>query len=149
MSLSCSKTVRMVPPHHEPGLRFLMPVVYGGGAQRNIGAPLDTSRMGGRRRHAACAARLAWAPAEPAPRSTRSAPLTADASHLNARNTLYIRDIQPARDLIDSMARQMKDERESVRRSSKPKARVNRCRRAREAEPCAGTWRSGQCWRCC
>ncbi|SOO18298.1 hypothetical protein XFF6992_220199 [Xanthomonas citri pv. fuscans] len=105
--------------------------------------------MGGRRRHAACAARLAWAPAEPAPRSTRSAPLTADASHLNARNTLYIRDIQPPRDLIDSMARQMKAERESVRRSSKPKARVNRCRRAREAEPCAGTWRSGQCWRCC
>lgn len=52
------------------------------------------------------------APAKPAPRSIRSAPLTANASHLNAHNTLYIRDIQLPRDLIDSMARQMKAERE-------------------------------------
>ncbi len=33
--------------------------------------------------------RLALAPATPAPRSTRSAPLTANASHLNGHNTLY------------------------------------------------------------
>ncbi|AZU19015.1 hypothetical protein NY98_02910 [Xanthomonas citri pv. fuscans] len=34
------------------------------------------------------AARLALAPAKPAPRSTRAAPLVANASHLNVHHTL-------------------------------------------------------------
>ncbi|SON79008.1 hypothetical protein XAP6164_820004 [Xanthomonas phaseoli pv. phaseoli] len=38
--------------------------------------------------HGAGAARLALTPAKPAPRSTRSAPLTANASHLNVHSTL-------------------------------------------------------------
>ncbi|RWU17461.1 hypothetical protein XANMN_09445 [Xanthomonas phaseoli pv. manihotis str. CIO151] len=37
---------------------------------------------------AAGGGRLALAPAKPAPRSTRSAPLTANASHLNVHSTL-------------------------------------------------------------
>ncbi|KAB7766481.1 hypothetical protein CKY51_13090 [Xanthomonas maliensis] len=40
------------------------------------------------RRDKACAARLALALAKPAPPSTRSAPLTANASHLNVHHTL-------------------------------------------------------------
>ncbi|AAM35684.1 Hypothetical Protein XCAW_03786 [Xanthomonas citri subsp. citri Aw12879] len=61
----------------------------GQGAQRGLGAPQGTSRRVGRQRHGARATRLALAPATPAPRSTRSAPLTANASHLNGHNTLY------------------------------------------------------------
>ncbi|PPU68873.1 hypothetical protein XpiCFBP4643_07715 [Xanthomonas pisi] len=57
-------------------------------AQRGIGAPQGASRRVGRQRHGASAARLALAPAKPAPRSTRSAPLTANASHLKVHNTL-------------------------------------------------------------
>ncbi|APO89151.1 hypothetical protein BJD11_02955 [Xanthomonas euvesicatoria] len=58
------------------------------GAQSGIGAPQDASRRVGRQRHGAGAARLALAPAKPAPRSTRSAPLAANASHLNVHTTL-------------------------------------------------------------
>uniref|UniRef100_A0AB33FAV3 Uncharacterized protein n=1 Tax=Xanthomonas citri pv. phaseoli var. fuscans TaxID=473423 RepID=A0AB33FAV3_XANCI len=53
-----------------------------------LGASQGASRRVGRQRHGARAARLALAPAKPAPRSTRSAPLTAHASHLNVHNTL-------------------------------------------------------------
>ncbi|PPU69260.1 hypothetical protein XpiCFBP4643_06995 [Xanthomonas pisi] len=60
----------------------------GQGAQRGIGAPQGASRRVGRQRHGAGAARLALAPAKPAPRSTRSAPLTANASHLKVHDTL-------------------------------------------------------------
>ncbi|ARR13105.1 hypothetical protein B7L66_13420 [Xanthomonas citri pv. citri] len=60
----------------------------GQGAQRGLGAPQGTSRRVGRQRHGAGAARLALAPATPAPRSTRSAPPAPNASHLNVHNTL-------------------------------------------------------------
>ncbi|PPU68708.1 hypothetical protein XpiCFBP4643_09440 [Xanthomonas pisi] len=60
----------------------------GQGAQRGIGAPQGASLRVGRQRHGAGAARFALAPAKPAPRSTRSAPLTANASHLKVHNTL-------------------------------------------------------------
>ncbi|PPT35405.1 hypothetical protein XabCFBP2524_12580 [Xanthomonas axonopodis pv. begoniae] len=69
--------------------RALQPrLAPGRGAQRGIGAPQDASRRVGRQRHGAGAARLALAPAKPAPRNTRSAPLTANASHRNVHNTL-------------------------------------------------------------
>ncbi|KAB7770177.1 hypothetical protein CKY51_05380 [Xanthomonas maliensis] len=58
------------------------------GAQRGLGAPQGASRRGGRPRHGACAAPLALAPAEPAPPSPRSAPLTAYASHRNVHHAL-------------------------------------------------------------
>ncbi|CCF68038.1 putative uncharacterized protein [Xanthomonas citri pv. mangiferaeindicae LMG 941] len=45
-------------------------------------------RRAGRQRHGAGVARLALAPAKPAPRSTRAAPLAANASHLNVHHTL-------------------------------------------------------------
>ncbi|PWH27746.1 hypothetical protein CEX93_09195 [Xanthomonas euvesicatoria] len=60
----------------------------GQGAQRGLGAPQGASPRIGRQRHGAGAARLALAPAKPALRSVRSAPLTANASHLNVHNTL-------------------------------------------------------------
>ncbi|AVQ08660.1 hypothetical protein C9397_14225 [Xanthomonas vasicola pv. vasculorum] len=47
----------------------------GQSAQRSIGAPQGTSRRVGRQRHGA-------------PRSTRSAPLAINASHLKIHNTL-------------------------------------------------------------
>ncbi|KAB7765803.1 hypothetical protein CKY51_14505 [Xanthomonas maliensis] len=42
------------------------------------------------RRDKACAARLALAPAKPAPPSTRSAPLTVNASHRRASHALGV-----------------------------------------------------------
>ncbi|KAB7771035.1 hypothetical protein CKY51_03460 [Xanthomonas maliensis] len=59
----------------------------GQGAQRGLGAPQDASCWVGRQRHGAGVAPLAVAPATPAPRSTRPAPLTVNASHLDVRNT--------------------------------------------------------------
>ncbi|OOW58925.1 membrane protease [Xanthomonas campestris pv. leeana] len=75
------------------------------------------------------------APAKPAPSSTRLAPLTDNASHLNAHNTLYIRDVQPPRDLIDSMAGQMKAERRACAdpRSRRLASIGNLARRWRDA----------------
>ncbi|QCZ72975.1 hypothetical protein CAI18_22000 [Xanthomonas citri pv. punicae] len=49
---------------------------------------VSASRRVGRQRHGAGAAQLALAPAKPALRGTRSAPLTANASHLNVHNML-------------------------------------------------------------
>ncbi|KAB7767910.1 hypothetical protein CKY51_10860 [Xanthomonas maliensis] len=60
----------------------------GQGAQRGLGAPQGASRRVGRQRHAARTARFALVSAKPAPPSTRSAPLTANASHLNVHHTL-------------------------------------------------------------
>ncbi|APR12648.1 hypothetical protein BI312_14945 [Xanthomonas citri pv. citri] len=60
----------------------------GQGAQRGLGAPQGASRRVGGQRRRVRAARLGLAPAKPAPRSIRSAPLTANASHLNVHNTL-------------------------------------------------------------
>ncbi|AYO95377.1 hypothetical protein Xcom_10390 [Xanthomonas axonopodis pv. commiphoreae] len=60
----------------------------GQGAQRGIGASEGASRRVGRQRHGARAARLALAPAKPAPLRICSVPLAANASLLNVHNTL-------------------------------------------------------------
>lgn len=78
-----------------PGLRFLMPVVYGGGACA-LPRLVAWARRATQYRRA-----TGHFPDGGRRRTLRGA----DASHLNARNTLYIRNIQPPRDLIDSMAR--------------------------------------------
>ncbi|MGY4890649.1 UNVERIFIED_CONTAM: hypothetical protein EX528_09780 [Xanthomonas axonopodis] len=60
----------------------------GQGAQRGIGASEGASRRVGRQRHGARAARLALAPAKPAPLRICSVPLAADAPHPNVHNAL-------------------------------------------------------------
>lgn len=49
---------------------------------------VSAPRRIGRQRHGVRVAELALAPAKPAPRSTRSASLAANASHPNVHNTL-------------------------------------------------------------
>ncbi|SOO17475.1 conserved hypothetical protein [Xanthomonas citri pv. fuscans] len=69
--------------------RALRPGLAAWGKARNVvGAPQGASWRVDGQRHGARAAQLALAPAKPAPRSTRSAPLTANASHLNVHNRL-------------------------------------------------------------